>query len=487
MLFNSTAFAFFLFFTFLLYWKVFNRQLRLQNIFLLGTSYFFYGCWDWRFLILIVISSFVDYFAGLKMYSLSNEKHTSGLLNKKQFWLGLSLTINLGMLLFFKYFNFFIESFIELFAWFGISLNANPLHIILPVGISFYTFQTLSYTIDIYRGKLKPVNDIIAFFSFVSFFPQLVAGPIERAEKLLPQFTNKRFFNLEDSKDGMRQILWGLFIKVVIADNVGINVDYIFSNYQELSGGILLTGAIFFAFQIYCDFAGYSSIAIGTAKLFGFRLMTNFQTPYFSRDIGEFWRRWHISLSTWFRDYVYIPLGGNRGSNFFQIRNSLITFSVSGLWHGANMTFVIWGVLHGLYYIPSIIFGKSKNTQIVAFNSFLPNFLQIYQMLTTFLMVCLAWVFFRAASVKEAFSFLYIIASDAFFSNPIQKVEGINREAFFWIILLIIIEWLQRKKQHTLEISNLSPYLRGLIYLLLALCIILFGFEDSDNFIYFQF
>ena len=348
MLFNSFTFVIFLPTVFLLYWFVFNKNLKLQNFFLLIVSYIFYGWWDWRFLSLIFISSMVDYIVGLSIYKTDDS-------SKRKRLLLISMFVNLGFLGFFKYYNFFADSLIDLFSNFSISLHPRTLNIILPVGISFYTFQTMSYTLDIYRKKMEPTNDIIAFFAFVSFFPQLVAGPIERAKNLLPQFMKKRKFDYETATDGLRQILWGLLKKIIIADSCAHVVDYIFANYQFYNGSVLLMGVIFFAFQIYGDFSGYSDIAIGSAKLFGFDLMRNFAYPYFSRNIAEFWRRWHISLSTWFRDYVYIPLGGSYVNKWKRIRNIIITFTVSGFWHGANWTFIFWGFLNGIYYIPIII------------------------------------------------------------------------------------------------------------------------------------
>ena len=339
MLFNSIEFAIFLPIVFILYWFVTNRNLKIQNILLVCASYLFYGWWDWRFLSLIFFSSIVDYLVGI---GLSKTEKTG----KRKFLLLISIFVNLGFLGVFKYFNFFAENFAQAFTLFGSSIEPNRLNIILPVGISFYTFQTLSYSIDVYKKKLQPTKDIVAFFAFVSFFPQLVAGPIERATNLLPQFYKKREFSYDKATDGMRQILWGLFKKMVIADNCARLVNDIFDNFETFSGSTLLFGIVLFAFQIYGDFSGYSDIAIGTSRLFGFNLKRNFAFPYFSRDIAEFWRRWHISLSTWFRDYVYIPLGGSRGGKFSQVRNIFIIFIVSGFWHGANWTFIVWGALN---------------------------------------------------------------------------------------------------------------------------------------------
>lgn len=337
MLFNSIEFAIFLPIVFLLYWFVFQRNLKWQNLFIVIVSYIFYGWWDWRFLFLIFFSSAQDYFLARMLINEENQR-------KRKWILATSIITNLGILGFFKYYNFFIENFITAFTLFGVQPNIHTMQILLPVGISFYTFQTLSYTIDVYNRKLEATKDFVAFSAFVSFFPQLVAGPIERATNLLPQFYKKRQFNYDLAKDGMRQILWGLFKKMVIADNCAHYANMIFNDYESHTGTTLIFGAVLFAFQIYGDFSGYSDIAIGTSKLFGFNLMRNFAYPYFSRDIAEFWRRWHISLSTWFKDYLYIPLGGSRGGNFSRAKNTFIIFIVSGFWHGANWTFIIWGL-----------------------------------------------------------------------------------------------------------------------------------------------
>ena len=342
MAFNSLIFAVFLLIAFVLYWSLPSKTTVIRNAFLLIASYIFYGWWDWRFLGLIALNSTVDYAIGLSLHQTQSSI-------KRKLLLGASLSINLGILGLFKYYDFFIISAIDILQTIGLQANVHTLAIILPVGISFYTFQTLSYTIDIYRDKIVPTKNCIAYFAFVSFFPQLVAGPIERASHLLPQFLERKKFNLDQAKDGLRQILWGLFKKTVIADNLAPYVDKIFSNYEVYSGPMLLLGTVYFSIQIYCDFSGYSDMAIGTARLFGFDLKRNFAYPYFSRDIGEFWRRWHISLSTWFRDYVYIPLGGNRTKTAFRhYVNLILTFTISGFWHGANWTFVIWGFLNGL-------------------------------------------------------------------------------------------------------------------------------------------
>jgi D-alanyl-lipoteichoic acid acyltransferase DltB (MBOAT superfamily) len=346
--FNSIDFAIFLPIVFILYWSVTNKNLKLQNLLIVVASYVFYGWWDWRFLSLIVFSTIVDYTLALKLKIEENQL-------KKKVLLWTSIFVNLGLLGFFKYYNFFLDNFITAFSFFGREIKTNSLNIILPAGISFYTFQTLSYTIDVYKRKLEPTKDFIAFSAFVSFFPQLVAGPIERATNLLPQFYRKRNFDYSKAVDGMRQILWGLFTKIVIADNCAEFANQIFNNSADMNGSTLVLGALFFTFQIYADFSGYSNIAIGTSRLFGFNLMRNFACPYFSRDIAEFWRRWHISLSTWFRDYLYIPLGGSRGGTLMKVRNSFIVFVVSGFWHGANWTFIVWGALNAIYFLPLLL------------------------------------------------------------------------------------------------------------------------------------
>jgi len=475
MLFNSIDFAIFLPLVFIIYWFVVNKDLALQNLMILIASYVFYGWWDWRFLSLIFISSITDYSIGLGL-------NKSKSINKRKLLLSISLTINLGLLGFFKYFNFFIDSFIDFSSTFGFSFDSRSLNIILPVGISFYTFQTLSYTIDVYRDKIEPTKDIIAFFAFVSFFPQLVAGPIERAANLLPQFKEKRFFEYDKAADGLRQILWGLFKKVVIADSCAKNVDFIFANYNTLSGSILFLGTIYFAFQIYGDFSGYSDIAIGTAKLFGFDLMRNFAYPYFSRDIAEFWRRWHISLSTWFRDYVYIPLGGSYVNKLKHIRNIIITFTVSGFWHGANWTFITWGFINGLYYIPIMLLNKQKiHTGIVAQHNFFPSIKETCQILTTFFFTLIAWVFFRAETIQHAFSYLTHMFSTSLFVFPEDQKRHITL-----IIILLIIEWFHRKKEHAFQIDNYATFIRWPLYCILAL-VILNYFGEEKTFIYFQF
>lgn len=482
MLFNSLEFALFLPLSFLLYWFVFKKHLKAQNFFLLAISYVFYGWWDWRFLSLIAFSSLVDFIAGQQIEKSSTKA-------RKKLFLWISICTNLGFLGFFKYFNFFAESFADMMSLVGMQANPWSLNVILPVGISFYTFQTMSYTIDLYMGKMKAEKDFIAFFAYVSFFPQLVAGPIERAVNLLPQFKIKREFSYEQGADGIRLILWGLFKKVVIADNCAMFVNEVFSNYQSVSGLELILGAVFFAFQIYGDFSGYSDIAIGTAKLFGFNLMTNFRTPYFSRDIAEFWRRWHISLSTWFRDYVYIPLGGSRVGKGRAVFNTFVIFVVSGFWHGANWTFIVWGALNAVYFLPLLLMGKNrKNTDTVAENRFLPNLREFWQMGITFGLTCLAWVFFRAPSVGDAFLYLKSIVNSELNFLEIKNAGLIGYIFPVIIIFWVLVEWIIRKNNFDRLFNERSNRIvKYGFYYLLILIIVFFGAFNDSEFIYFQF
>lgn len=477
MLFNSIDFAIFLPIVFILYWFVFKKNLKHQNILIAVASYVFYGWWDWRFLALILFSTLIDYLIGV---SLGKEQN----LNKRKVLLWISLLVNLGFLGFFKYYNFFLDNFESAFSFFGQEINSNSLDIILPVGISFYTFQTLSYTIDVYKQRLEPTKDFISFAAYVSFFPQLVAGPIERASNLLPQFKANREFNYDKGVDGMRLILWGLFKKVVIADNCAVAVNEIFANYGTASGMELILGAVFFAFQIYGDFSGYSDIAIGTAKLFGFDLMINFRTPYFSRDIAEFWRRWHISLSTWFRDYLYIPLGGSKVGQSRAIINVFIIFIVSGFWHGANWTFIVWGALNALYFLPLLLSNRNrKNLDSVAEGKTLPNFKELGQMVLTFSLTCLAWVFFRSDTVGDAFNYIYrIFVFTSFNASAILNYAKI----ITLISLFLIFEWRSRAIRFPLYFQNTT--LRRLSYTTILLLIIFFGlYVNPNSFIYFQF
>ena len=474
MLFNSIEFLLFLPVVFLLYWFVF-KKLNNQNILILVASYIFYGWWDWRFLSLIILSTIVDYTIGLQLKKTSVKK-------KRKLLLYASLLFNLGMLGFFKYYNFFIDNWVEAWNNLGVTMHASSLNIILPVGISFYTFQTLSYTIDVYRNKLEPTNDFIAFASFVSFFPQLVAGPIERATNLLPQFYKKRTFNYDLAVSGMKLILWGLVKKVVIADSCAILVNKIFANYQDESGLVLCMGAIYFAFQIYCDFSGYSDIAIGTSRLFGFKLMRNFNYPYFSRDIAEFWRRWHISLSTWFRDYLYIPLGGSRGSKWYQLRNVFAIFLVSGFWHGANWTFLAWGGLNALFFLPLLLTNKNRNNlDEVASNRMLPSFKELFQITITFGLTTFAWIFFRSETITDAFIYIQHIFDLSHFLPSFIR----HKKIIPLLTLFVIIEWFSRKQEYAVLLDKKYRYL---FYLLFIFMILYYAsVEEKSAFIYFQF
>ena len=481
MLFNSIDFAIFLPVVFLLYWFVTNRNLKLQNLLVVVASYVFYGWWDWRFLSLIVFSTLVDFWVGTGLHREQNH-------SKRKMLLLTSIIVNLGLLGFFKYFNFFVENFRTAFTFFGTEINASSLNIILPVGISFYTFQTLSYSIDIYRRKLEPTRDFIAFSAFVSFFPQLVAGPIERASNLLPQFYAKRQFNYAMAVDGMRQILWGMFKKVVIADRCAGYVNDIFANSAEYSGSTLALGAFFFAFQIYGDFSGYSDIAIGTSRLFGFNIMRNFHFPYFSRDMAEFWRRWHISLSTWFRDYVYIPLGGSRVNKSTQIRNTLIIFVVSGFWHGANWTFIVWGLLNALFIIPLILTNANrKNLEIAAKDTIFPSLKEFGLMLLTFGLTVFAWIFFRAENLSHAFSYIGGLFSDPG-SYLMFEVYARYRSLLLFIMIMVGIEWFGRKGAYGISGIDVikNRIVRRSIYLVIGLFTFMY-YGKQQEFIYFQF
>lgn len=489
MLFNSYEFALFLPIVFALYWFVFQKNLKLQNLFILAASYLFYGWWDWKFLLLIILTSVCSWGSGVLVQHFDNDKQTR--FNKRKWITAANLILNFGILGFFKYYNFFIANFIELFSSMGITLEATTLKVILPVGISFYTFQALSYTIDVYRRDIVATKDIVSFLAYVTFFPQLVAGPIERATNLLPQFFKPRKFDYTQAIDGGRQILWGLFKKIVIADSCALVANHIFGNSEQMPGSALVIGVICFAFQIYGDFSGYSDIAIGVGRLFGIKLMRNFHFPYFSRDIAEFWRRWHISLNTWFRDYLYFPLGGSRNGKWNAVRNTLIIFLVSGLWHGANWTFVAWGAFHALLFLPLLLLGKNrKHTNVVAQNSILPSFKEFFQILLTFTLVSISWVLFRADNIHHAYDYFGGIFNFTIFKNPLSVAIINNNIGKLVIILplLIIVEWVQRRREHGLEIMGLIKYqwVRILIYYSIIFLIAFWGAKQAQ-FIYFQF
>lgn len=464
---------------FLLYWFVF-KPLRWQNLFVVAASYLFYGWWDWRFLILIAVTTFCSFASGVLLEKCEGQR-------VRQKWISASnIMLNLLILCAFKYYNFFGENLKELFSAFGMQLDWVTLDVLLPVGISFYTFQALSYTIDVYQHKIKATHDVIAFFAFISFFPQLVAGPIERATSLLPQFLAPRTFSYDKAVDGMRQILWGLFKKMVVADNCAAAVNLIFDEYQALDGINLFLGAVFFTFQIYGDFSGYSDIAIGTARLFGIDLMRNFNFPYFSRDIAEFWRRWHISLTTWFRDYIYIPLGGSRCGKWKVARNTLIIFLVSGFWHGANWTFICWGAFHALLFFPLFILGKNrKYKDVVAKGRVLPTVKEMCQMVFTFLLAVMGWIIFRAESMRQAWDYLVCMVTRFHFCMP-----EYGKKALVYIFVLLIVEWLQREKQFGLQLDMKGIFRYrmvrwGVYYFLFISSLLLAG--KQEEFIYFQF
>lgn len=478
MLFNSIDFAFFFPLVFILYWFFNAKSLKFQNLLLLVSSYYFYSCWDWRFLFLLIFSTLLDYYSGIQI-----EKSTSERLRK--FWFWLSIGINLGFLGIFKYFNFFATSFADLLSSFGFQMNPWSLNVILPVGISFYTFHGLSYVIDIYKKRISAEKNFVQYAVFVSFFPLLVAGPIERATHLLPQIKKQRKFNYAQAVDGLRQILWGLFKKIVIADNCAKYANLVFNNSEVYSSHSLIMGAIFFTFQIYGDFSGYSDIALGTSRLLGIELLKNFSFPYFSRDIAEFWRRWHISLSSWFKDYLYIPLGGSKGGKWMQIRNTFAIFLVSGFWHGANWTFIFWGFLNALFIMPSIIFSTNRNNiDIVAKDKLLPSLKEFFQIAFTFSLIVIAWIFFRANSVHHALSYVH----DIFFLRGDRIEIAYEQNLFFLLTFFIITEWLGRNGNYAIHKIDFCKWrcLRWTFYILLIIFILFFSGSQQD-FIYFQF
>ncbi|NDV69756.1 MBOAT family protein [Dysgonomonas sp. 25] len=478
MLFNSINFAIFFPIVFFIYWLVLKNNKKAQNVFLLVASYFFYGCWDWRFLFLLAISTILCYYGGLRVSTATTK---SG----RKTWMFIAVIVNICFLGFFKYFNFFIHEFQEFLQLFGLSSSIHTLSIILPVGISFYTFHGLSYVLDIYNDRIKPTRNWVDYSLFVSFFPLLVAGPIERATHLLPQIEQERTFRYAKMVDGLKQILWGLFKKVVVADNCAEYANMAF-NGGEHSGSTLVLGAIFFTIQIYGDFSGYSDIALGTARMLGFELLQNFKFPYFSRDIAEFWRRWHISLSSWFRDYLYFPLGGSRGTMLKTIRNTFIIFLVSGFWHGANWTFIAWGGLNALFIMPSIIMKQNrKNLDVVAQGKLLPSFKDILHVGITFALAAFAWIFFRADNMTHAFEYIASIPKELL-TSPHYDTKTLITIGMF--LLMFIVEWLGRENKYGLEFfgAKRSRFFRWAFYYMIIVFIILFA-GGEQQFIYFQF
>jgi alginate O-acetyltransferase complex protein AlgI len=482
LLFNSLEFFLFLPVIFLLYWFVFSKSLKWQNLLVLAASYFFYGWWSWKFLCLLALSTLLDYLYGFGVASLNKKK--------AKFFLWLSIINNLGILAIFKYYDFFALQFAKGFELLGLHSNPVFLNVALPIGISFYTFHGMSYVFDIYRDKQKPVSNIVDYAVFVSFFPLLVAGPIERANHLLPQVQKSRLFNYTQAVEGCRLILWGLFKKVVIADSLAVLVDNIFDHYTEYDGVSLMAGAVAFSFQIYGDFSGYTDIALGTAKLFGFELLSNFKFPYFSRDIAEFWRRWHISLSSWFKDYLYIPLGGSKDGKLKAVRNTFIIFIMSGFWHGANWNFIAWGFIHACGFLPLLIMNRNRKhvTDVVAQNNYFPSFKELWQMGTTFAFVSLAWIFFRADNINHALNFIKSMFSELFNFNSLVNLKRIQINSFYYIIFFILIDWFLRKNERILNLPE-KKITRIVLYLLFTFLIIIHvaNKKNADTFIYFQF
>lgn len=481
MIFNSLEFLIFLPVVFAIYWLL-GRRVRLQNAFVVGASYLFYGWWDWRFLFLIAFTTVCSFFSGVLIDQVRG-KNDNGIAERKaRAAVAVNILINLGVLGLFKYYNFFVESLARLFH--TLSTDDLLLHLILPVGISFYTFQALSYSIDVYRRKIEPTRDVVAFFAFVSFFPQLVAGPIERATNLLPQFLGERRFDYRQAVDGMRQILWGMFKKVLVADRCALFVNMVWDDLPNQSGSALVMGAIFFSFQIYGDFSGYSDIAIGTAKLFGIRLMRNFHVPYLSRDIAEFWRRWHISLTSWFRDYIYIPLGGSRVAQWKVVRNTFVIFLVSGLWHGANWTYIVWGLYHALLFVPLLLLDKNRRfREVVAEQGKWPSLVEVLRMVGTFALVTLGWIIFRAPYLSTAVCYVkgMLMPSTWAWTGEFPSLTLI------FVMVMLLFEWFNRKAEHGLALDAVRPTCvrLGICYAIVV-CILLYSFE-SEAFIYFQF
>ena len=477
MFFNSLTFAIFLPLVFFLYWFVFNKNKNTQNAVLIIASYYFYSCWDWRFLFLLVFSTFLDYYTGIRI-----EKAKTAMGRKLWFWM--TITINLGFLGIFKYYNFFSDSFSNLLNGFGMQTSPLLLNVILPVGISFYTIHGLSYVIDIYLKRIKAEHNFVDYSLFVSYFPLLVAGPIERATHLLPQVKVKREFDFQKAKEGIYQFVWGLVKKVVIADTCATYANAIFDNHESMNSLSLILGAVYFAFQIYGDFSGYSDMALGMSKLFGIDLLRNFNYPYFSRDIAEFWRRWHISLSSWFRDYLYIPLGGSSGGNAMKIRNTFIIFLVSGFWHGANWTFIAWGFINALYFLPLLLLKKNRsNMEMVSLHRDWSSVKVLLNILSTFALTCFAWIFFRAKSIGEAFDYIGRIFTNGIFQSQYLENERYNYEILLLIGAFVFVEWNCRT-----QVEPISGRYSGLKLALSIAAIIALGtFSDYKEFIYFQF
>jgi alginate O-acetyltransferase complex protein AlgI len=478
MLFNSFTFLFFFAIFFSLYWFVFSNSLKLQNGLVVAGGCVFYGWWDWRFLPLLFFSTLIGFVAAKWI-----DRESS--VSRRKIVLAVAVLLNVSILIFFKYLNFFIQSWIELMAFFGLSSQVSILNIILPIGISFYTFQKISYVVDVYYKRIKPADNFFDFAAYVVFFPQLLAGPIERANHLLPQFYVRRKFSADFAISGIQQIIYGLFKKIVVADNCAMLVNSIWSQYDTLPGPVLILGSVFFAFQIYGDFSGYTDIALGCSKLLGLQLIVNFRYPYFSRSIGEFWRRWHISLSSWFRDYIYFPLGGSRDGQARTVRNIFVVFILSGLWHGANWTFLAWGLINAIFFIPYALKARSGQSEVAGGAGNLPNLKEIVQMGATFAIVCLGWIFFRSDSLSQAFDFIRGCFRGG---NPLLFFLKTNAFAItfaisiFAIVQLLVIDWLNRRNDSIIFRKTLG----SAIFFIIEICF-LGAFKNNFEFIYFQF
>ncbi|TSE04848.1 MBOAT family O-acyltransferase [Aquimarina algiphila] len=481
MVFNSLDFVVFIIPVFLLYWLVFSKSNIYQNLFLLAVSIFFYAWADWRFLILLLGSTLINYYLGLKIYRTPEDR-------KKSIFLYIGLVFNVGLLLYFKYFNFFYEGFYEILNVFGSTSTYNSLVILLPLGISFFTFQTLGYLIDVYNEEIEPSENLLDFSVFVTFFPKILSGPIERASSLLPQIKEKRVISYEVSVDGLRQILWGLFAKIVVAENCALIANPIFNNYENESGSTLLLGTFFYAIQLYADFSGYSNMAIGVSKLFGIQLMRNFSTPFFSTNISDFWRKWHMSLTTWMMDYVFTPLSFTlrRHQKKGLIISIITTFVLVGFWHGANWTFVVYGLLHGIYFIPLVFSGKMNTSEIVAKGKLLPSLKEVFKMILLFVLIMLTDVFFRVESVSVGFEYLKRIFSLSIIDLPSVLFSSTTLITSALIGFFILVEWVNREKKHDFEIGNYNIYLRWISYIFIFVLILIFG-KSAETFIYFQF
>ena len=477
MLFNSFDFGLFLPIVLLLYWAIGYQKINFQNLLLLIASYFFYGLWDWRFLLLILISSLIDYYAGIKI-----EKSTTK--SQKKFFLFFSIFWNLGILFVFKYYNFFITEFTTLFGMESSEYAFSSLNIILPVGLSFYTFQTLSYSLDVYKGRIKATHNLLNFLCFVSFFPQLVAGPIERAGNLLPQFNKQRSLDIDNFKDGLRLILWGLFKKMVVADNVALAVNAIYSSPEDQGSLSLFYASALFFFQIYCDFSGYSDIAIGSAKLFGFKLSKNFSIPYLSRSVAEFWQRWHITLTKWFTEYVYAPIIRKHKRTYLVKTFALfVSMGLIGLWHGANWTFIFFGIYQAITIsierIPFKVKGKN-----VSLNYYLNKMPLGFAVAYSFVLITTSCIFFRADSLTSAFKIMRDIVSFI----PSENFTTVIGFKVLVIPFLVIIEYFTRTKKHPFEglEKTMSKPLRWAVYYIFIIAIIRYA-GPAEQFIYFQF